>query len=164
MLSTSSSFPPLSDIDSILATRRPPLGVGSQEGKLGNTDAEKRPAARVLVVEDDWFAGMDMQGALQDAGFTVLELATTAEEAIEAARVHEPDIIIMDVRLVGERDGVDAALEIGRRFGIRCLFVSAFVDPELRSRAEPAHPFGWLTKPIGGETLVAAVRNALARQ
>lgn len=164
MLSTSPSFPPLCNVDSSLATRRPPLGDHSHEGKLRNMDAEKRPAARVLVVEDDWFAGMDMQGALQDAGFTMLELATSAEEAVEAARAHEPDIIIMDIRLVGERDGVDAALEIGRRFAIRCLFVSAFVDPQLRSRAEPARPFGWLTKPIAGETLVTAVTDALGRE
>lgn len=164
MLSAPPSFPPLSDIGNILATRRPPFGDPSHEGRLSNTDAEKRPAARVLVVEDDWFAGTDMEAALQDAGFTVLELATNAEEAIEGARAHEPDIIIMDVRLVGERDGVDAALEIGRRFGIRCLFVSAFVDTELRSRAEPARPFGWLTKPIAGETLVTAVRKALGRE
>lgn len=164
MHSMSSSFLPQPGIDSILALRRPPLGDRSQEGQLRNTDAEKRPAARVLVVEDDWFAGMDMISALQDAGFAVLELATSAEEAIEAACVNEPDIIIMDVRLVGERDGVDTALEIGRRFGIRCLFVSAFVDKGLRSRAEPVRPFGWLTKPVAGETLVTAVRNALARE
>lgn len=163
MLSTSPSSPHPLDIDSILAPRRPPFGEGPHEGSERSPDAEKRPAARILVVEDDWFAGMDLQGALQDAGFTVLELATTAEEAIEAARLYDPDIIIMDVRLVGARDGVDAALEISRRYAIRCLFVSAYVDPALRSRAEPARPFGWLTKPITGETLVTAVRQALSR-
>ena len=163
MVSISPSFPPPLDIDSILATRRPPFDPRSDDASERNADAEKRPAARVLVVEDDWFAGMDIQGALQDAGFTVLDLATTAEEAVEAARIHEPDIIIMDVRLVGERDGIDAALEICRRCAIRCLFVSAYVDPELRSRAEPARPFGWLTKPITGEAVVAAVRDALER-
>lgn len=114
-------------------------------------------------VEDDWFAAMDMQAALQDAGYDVFEIVTSATEAIEAAGNCKPDLILMDVRLVGHRDGVDAALEIRQRFDIQCLFVTAYVDPALRSRAEAARPLGWLTKPIAGESLVAAVGEALGR-
>jgi two-component system, response regulator PdtaR len=161
MFSTAPVFPPLLDIDAILATRGPPFDDGSKQSSERKTDADQRPGARILVVEDDWFAGMDMQSALQDAGYHVLELVTSADEAIEAAGDYKPDLIIMDIRLVGKRDGVDAALEIGRRFDIRCLFVTAFVDPALRSRAEAARPFGWLTKPISREALVGAVRDAL---
>jgi two-component system, response regulator PdtaR len=160
MLSTAPVFPPLLGIDTILAPRSPPFDDDSKESQP-KTDTDKRAAARILVVEDDWFAGTDMQAALHDAGYNVLELVTTADEAIEAAGDYKPDLIIMDIRLVGKRDGVDAALEIGRRFDIRCLFVTAFVDPSLRSRAETARPFGWLTKPISREALVVAVRDAL---
>jgi two-component system, response regulator PdtaR len=161
MFSTAPMVPPLLDIDSILATRSPPFDDDPNERSERKTDADKRPGSRILVVEDDWFAGTDMQAALQNAGYNVLELVTSANEAIEAAGDYKPDLIIMDVRLVGNRDGVDAALEIGRRFDIRCLFVTAFVDPALRSRAEAARPFGWLTKPISREALVEAVRDAL---
>lgn len=156
--------PPVLDIDSILAPRRPPFGDAPEPGDERSTDAEKRTAPRILVVEDDWFAGMDIQSSLQDAGYQVLDLAASAEQAIEAAGEHEPDIVIMDVRLAGERDGIDAALEIARRFDVRSLFVTAYSDPGLRSRAEPARPFGWLTKPVAGEALIAAVRDALARR
>jgi two-component system, response regulator PdtaR len=163
MLSSSPSLPPLTDIDRILTTRRPPFDGRSNEGKEQKTDADRGVAARILVVEDDWFAATDMQGALRDAGYDVLEVVTSATEAIEAAGECKPDLILMDVRLVGHRDGVDAALEISQRFGIRCLFVTAYVDPALRLRAEAARPLGWLTKPIPGENLVAAVREALGR-
>lgn len=162
MLSTQLALPSVPEVDSILAPRRPPFDYRSVQSKE-QRDADKRPAARILIVEDDWFAGTDMQAALQDAGYDVPDLATTADEAVAAAGHCEPDLVVMDVRLVGERDGVDAALEIARRFGIRSLFVSAYADAALRSRAEPARPVGWLTKPISGEQLVAAVRDALRR-
>jgi len=163
MQSSPLSLPSAPDVGSILAPRRLPFGDPSSESREREADADKRPAARILIVEDDWFAGTDMEAALQDAGYDVPELVTSADEAVAAAGDCEPDLVIMDVRLVGERDGVDAALEIARRFGIRSLFVSAYVDSALRTRAEPARPVGWLTKPISGEQLVAAVRNALRR-
>lgn len=164
MPAISPSFPPGLNIDSILATRRPPSSGRSKDDDKRKTHADERVLARILVVEDDWFVGMDMQAALQEAGYGVLEVVTSASEAIEAAGDYRPDLIIMDVRLVGSGDGVDAALEIGRRFGIRSLFVTAYVDPALKSRAEAARPMGWLTKPISGEALVAAVRDALGRR
>lgn len=147
----------------MLATRRPPAGSRKSEAGSQSTGADKHAGGRILVVEDDWFAGMDMEAALDQAGYDVMGVVMSAEEAIESAGESRPDLVLMDVRLVGARDGVDAALEIARRFGIRCLFVTAFVDPALKARAEPARPLGWLTKPISGETLVAAVRDALAR-
>lgn len=147
----------------MLATRRPRTGIRGGEATTPGTGAHEAAATRILVVEDDWFAGMDMEAALHDAGYDVLELVTSAEEAVAAAASNAPDLIVMDIRLVGSRDGVDAALEIAHRFGIRCLFVTAFVDPALKSRAEPARPFGWLTKPISGESLVAAIKDALGR-
>jgi DNA-binding NarL/FixJ family response regulator len=164
MLRASAPPPHLLPSTSLLVTRQPKFGSRATEAGEPGTGAHGHAGTRVLVVEDDWFAGMDMDAALDLAGFDVLGVVISAEEAIEAAGESRPDLILMDVRLVGARDGVDAALEIGRRFGIRCLFVTAFVDPALRTRAEPARPIGWLTKPISGESLVAAVRAALARQ
>jgi two-component system, response regulator PdtaR len=117
----------------------PASQVGSRATEAGDpsTGADGHAGTRILVVEDDWFAGMDMEAALDQAGFDVLGVVMSAEEAIEAAGESRPDLILMDVRLVGARDGVDAALEIGRRFGIRCLFVTAFVDPALRRGPSP---------------------------
>jgi DNA-binding NarL/FixJ family response regulator len=67
----------------------------------------------------------------------------------------------MDIRLAGDRDGVDAALEIFRTLGIRSLFASAHGDAQVRARAEAARPLGWVAKPYRVATLLAAVEEAL---
>jgi len=63
----------------------------------------------------------------------------------------------MDVRLVGDRDGVEAATEIWQRFAIRSLFVSANLDADARTKAAAANPVGFLEKPFTRERLLAAV-------
>ena len=117
---------------------------------------------RILVAEDDMFVGVQYEDALSEAGFEVLDIATTAKEVIEIAQDQNPVLAIMDIRLAGSPDGVEAALEIYRRFGIRSIFATAFSDPEVRARAEPARPLAWLSKPVAYPRLVAAVRAALS--
>jgi CheY-like chemotaxis protein len=67
----------------------------------------------------------------------------------------------MDIRLSGERDGVDAAIEIRRRLGIATLFASAHADPATRARADAADPVGWVVKPYRVATMVEAVARAV---
>src|SRR5215475_8318597 len=81
---------------------------------------------RILVAEDDLFVGVQYEDALSEAGFEVLDIATTAKEVIEIAQDQKPVLAIMDIRLAGSPDGVEAALEIHRRFGIRSIFATAF--------------------------------------
>jgi len=116
---------------------------------------------RVLIVEDDFLVSSDMEAELTDAGFAIVGIATSAQEAIELAAAEAPHLVIMDIRLDGTRDGVDAALEIFRSRGIRSLFASAYYDAETRRRAEPSSPLGWIAKPYPMRTLVAAVRDAM---
>jgi DNA-binding NarL/FixJ family response regulator len=113
---------------------------------------------RILVVEDDWMIAMEIEAALADAGFTVLGTAASADAAVAMAITRRPDLVLMDIRLEGLRDGIDAAGEIYERLGTRCLFISANADPSTRRRAESTHPLGWLPKPFSSRQLVAAVR------
>ena len=82
--------------------------------------------------------------------------------ALALAMTQKPTLVLMDIRLAGQRDGIDAAIEIYRVLGTRCLFTSAHSDGLARSRAEPAQPVGWLQKPYSMARLVDAVRQALA--
>jgi DNA-binding NarL/FixJ family response regulator len=116
---------------------------------------------RVLIVEDDFLVSGDMEAGLTDAGFSVVGIATSVKEAIELAAAEEPHLIIMDIRLDGPGDGVEAAIEIFKSRGIRSLFASAYYDAETRRRAEPSSPLGWIAKPYPMDALVAAVRNAM---
>lgn len=118
--------------------------------------------ASLLIVEDDWFIGAEIEAAAQAAGYRIVDIVATAERAVAAALEHLPDLALMDIRLAGARDGVDAALEIRRRADIPSLFVSAHQDPEVRLRAEAARPAGWLSKPFTDAQLLGAIRQALA--
>lgn len=117
----------------------------------------------VLVVEDNYFVASEFEAALTDAGIEVVGMAPSAKDAIAIARTKRPTLAIMDVRLQGQRDGIDVALEMLRTAGTRCLFVTAYGDAQTRARAENAAPLGWLSKPIPKQSLVAAVKEALAK-
>jgi DNA-binding NarL/FixJ family response regulator len=140
----------------------------SDDGATSAQDSRERPDGprakpRILLVEDDFLVGMEIEAGLRDAGCEVIGVAATAEEAVMLAESKRPLLVVMDIRLAGERDGVDAALEIERRLGIRSLFASAHGDAEVRARAAAARPLGWIGKPYRVAALVAAVRHALAR-
>jgi DNA-binding NarL/FixJ family response regulator len=138
--------------------------TGSPSSKAESAERKSEPAARprILVVEDDYLVGMEIEAGLSEAGYEVIGVAATAEEALSLAESGRPLLAIMDIRLAGARDGVDAALEIHRRLGIRPVFASAHVDAEVRARAEGARPLAWIAKPYRVSTLVQAVRKALA--
>ncbi len=116
---------------------------------------------RILVVEDDYFVAMDLEGGLRDAGMQVLGPVPTAEEALAIAKAERPTLAVMDIRLAGEKDGIDAALALYRELGIRCIFASAHVEPPYRQRAAAAAPLGWVQKPYSVDALVAVVKKAL---
>jgi DNA-binding NarL/FixJ family response regulator len=144
----------------------PPGGAGARPIVLQPQDdrvSADRDPARILIVEDDYLAAADTESGLTEAGFQVVGIAATAGEAIGLARSERPELIIMDIRLAGVRDGVEAALEIFRDCGIRCVFATAHHDAQVRARARPAEPLGWLPKPYTSYALIATVRSALAQ-
>jgi two-component system, response regulator PdtaR len=116
---------------------------------------------RVLIVEDQYFVAMDCEQHLSDAGFECIGFATTAAEALSRAQRDHPDLIIMDIRLADEVDGVQAAIRIYDELGIRSIFASGHADSVVRKAAERAHPFGWLDKPYTGDDLIRAARKAV---
>jgi two-component system, response regulator PdtaR len=120
--------------------------------------ADPLPRKRILIVEDEFLIAWTAEEALVSEGFEVVGVAATFEEAIGLAERERPDLVLMDIRLASARDGVEAAIEIRRRFGLASLFTSANQDPENVARAQAAEPAGWLPKPYAIESLVEAVR------
>jgi DNA-binding NarL/FixJ family response regulator len=118
---------------------------------------------RILIVEDQYFVAIDNELTLRSGGFEVVGLATTAKEAIELAECGRPDLVLMDIRLASRADGVEAAVAIYQRFGVRSLFTSGHADEQVREEAEHARPLGWLDKPYTSDALLAAVKQALAQ-
>lgn len=126
------------------------------------TDEAKKPT--VLIVEDEYLVALQSEIALRDAGFEIVGIVSAADEAVDVARAERPNVVIMDIRLVGERDGIDAALEIYQATGIRCVFATAHSDPETLRRARAAEPVGWLPKPYTSGQLARVARDTLKAQ
>lgn len=112
------------------------------------------------MVEDDYFVALDLEHRLHEAGFFVVGVARTAEEAIDMAS-RQPDLAIVDIRLAGTRDGIDAAIELLAKSGVRSIFASAHGDQKTRERAEQARPLGWITKPYSWPSLLSLLQAAL---
>jgi len=136
-----------------------PIAPAPQPGTIRDTG--QRGRCRVLVVEDNVFVAQQCQCVLTKAGYEVTGIVSTAEEAIEHALQQRPDMVLMDIYLRGPRDGVEAALEIFERSGIRSIYASAVSDAQMQARALLAQPLAWLPKPFSDRKLVATVNVAL---
>ena len=123
---------------------------------------QPRDKDRILIIEDDLLIASQMEAALLGAGFGVIGAVATGEEALELAKAQMPDLAVVDIKLAGDRDGVDTAIALFRSHGVRCIFSSAYSDQHARRRAEPAAPLGWLQKPYSMASLTNAVRVALS--
>lgn len=120
-------------------------------------------APRVLIVEDDYVVGLELEAGLAEAGFEVVGVANSAAEAVRLAISEAPMLAVMDIRLAGRRDGVDAALEMFDACGVRCVFATAHHDAETRARAAKAAPLGWLPKPYQLDSLISMINSAVAQ-
>ena len=120
--------------------------------------------AKLLVVEDDYLVAAQMEQALTEAGFDIAGVVASAEDAIETAVAERVSLVIMDIRLAGRRDGIDAAVELFKHHGIRSIFATAHADAESRKRAASAEPLGWLQKPYTMASLIESVKKSLSGQ
>jgi DNA-binding NarL/FixJ family response regulator len=118
-------------------------------------------ARRILIVEDEMFVALDIEAVVIKAGHKVVGFAGTAERAVTMADEMRPDLVLMDIRLPGERDGVDAAIEIRQRFDIPSLIISAYSDAETRARATPARALGFIPKPFDHALLALALNGGM---
>ena len=130
-------------------------------GESGRSGTRLGDSGRILIVEDDLLIASQMEAALSDGGFEIAGTASTGKEALQLAHAKSPTLVVMDIRLVGDLDGIDTALELFRLHGIRCIFASAYSDQDAQRRAAPAAPLGWLQKPYSMASLTAKVRAAI---
>ncbi len=148
-------------IDRQTPRRAQPFAALARDDALG-VEAKPDRGRRILVVEDDFLVASEMEVALQIAGFAVTGIAASADEAVALAQTAAPDLAIIDIRLHGARDGVDAAVVLFREHAIPCIFATAHADDAVRARAAAASPRGWLQKPYTMPLLIELVRRALA--
>ena len=119
--------------------------------------------ASLLIVEDDGILAAHLQTTLDRLGYTTFGPVATGEEAVLLAREHGPELILMDIELAGQQNGIEAAKEIGSWSDIPVLFLTGFSQEPLLEQAKHAAPYGYLIKPVAERELVAAITMALQR-
>lgn len=115
----------------------------------------------VLVVDDERIVTRDLEEILVQMGYDVVGTASSGEEAIEKARELHPDMILMDIMMPGNKDGITAGVEIGAELGIPVVFVTAYSDIEILERAKDATPYGYIVKPFQTQQLRSTIEMAL---
>ncbi|MBI2919290.1 MAG: response regulator [Chloroflexi bacterium] len=121
------------------------------------------PSARILVVEDESIVAMDIQTRLGRLGYSVVGVAASAEGAIAKAGETRPDLVLMDIRLEGEMDGIEAAGRIRSDFNIPVVYVTAYADEETLQRAKVTEPFGYILKPFETRELFTTIEMGLCK-
>lgn len=121
----------------------------------------KDTKARILIVEDEGITAMDLKMRLTNLGYEVVGIADTGEGAIALADEKRPDLILMDIMLKGEMDGIQAAEHIKPALGIPVIFLTAYADNTTLRRAKVTEPYGYILKPFEERELHTNIQVAL---
>lgn len=117
----------------------------------------------ILVVEDEVVVARDIAAQLKECAFNPVGFATRGEQAIALSHALKPDLVLMDIKLPGAMDGIEAADAIYRQLGIPVVFLTAFSAPGVLARAKEVQPFGFLHKPFTQRELATCIEMALCR-
>ena len=123
----------------------------------------KTSKLNILVVEDESLVAKALTVTLMRLGHEVTSIASTGEDAVQRAEEEKPDLILMDIILDGEMDGIDAVKAICSRSQIPFIYVTAHADQNTKQRADQTKPYGYLIKPYKEKELEAAICEAVAR-
>ncbi len=116
---------------------------------------------KVLIVEDEWLISEVMKTLLERLNYEVTDVAVSEEEAIEKIEENLPDVILMDIVLMGAMDGIETAGQIRSRWDIPIIFQSAYSEEKILERAKMTNPFGYLVKPVKEKELHSTIQMAL---
>ena len=118
---------------------------------------------RILVVEDETIVGEDIRRRLETLGYTVSAVVSSGEEAIKEAEGNDPDLVLMDIVLKGDMDGIEAAELIRTKCDIPVVYITAYADEKLQQRAEATKPYGYILKPFEDRELHTTIEMALSK-
>ncbi len=118
---------------------------------------------KILVVEDEKIIAINLKESLESLGYTVPAIAASGEKAIEKATEFRPDLVLMDIWLKGNMDGIEAAQQIWEHLKIPTIYVTGHSDQSTVERAKITAPFGYILKPVKEQALYVAIETALQR-
>ncbi len=116
---------------------------------------------KVLIVEDEHIVALGIKKMLKNMGYRVPSIASTGEEAISKADTTFPDLILMDIMLKGEMDGIEAADQIHKHKDVPVVYLTAYSDEKILQKAKPTNPYGYIIKPFEEIKLRTTIELAL---
>jgi two-component system, response regulator PdtaR len=141
--------------------------------KLDDTKLQSNPGgpslqaeptkAKILVVEDDKNVAAVLEARLESFGYDVCDIAATGQKAIESALQLNPEIILMDILLEGEMNGIEAADKIRAQSDVPVIFLTCLNDPDVLARAIGTNPYGYLVKPYDNAALKSSIEITLIK-
>jgi CheY-like chemotaxis protein len=117
--------------------------------------------ARILVVEDERITAKNIKNQLEKFGYDVPDVVSSGEEAIQKAIETHPDLVLMDIKLKGEMDGIAAAEQIKKSFNIPVIYLTAYSDDDTLHRAKVTEPYSYILKPLREKELQTNIEVAL---
>jgi CheY-like chemotaxis protein len=122
-----------------------------------------QPSPAILIVEDERIVAKDLQQTLMEMGYDAFAIASSAEEAVAYACTKCPDVVLMDIRIKGQDDGIQTAAILKKKFPVSVIYLTAHADEAMIDRAKRTEPDGYLLKPVQSVELRSMIEIAYTR-
>ncbi len=117
--------------------------------------------SRILIVEDEGIVAVDLKQMLEKLGYVVLAIANNGKDAIKKIGEANPDLILMDIVIKGEMDGIETAQQIRVLYDIPVIYTTAYFDDAILERAKITRPYGYIVKPFYEGELISSIEMAV---
>ncbi len=138
-----------------------PSGSRVMNSQLINNSSHKTINSRILLVEDEVIIALYIQSVLNKYGYEKTDIVSNADDCLRLLMENDYDLIIMDISIEGDRDGVETAFIINSKYDIPLIFLTAYSDSDMLEKAKRANPYGYIIKPINAKELYAMVEMSI---
>lgn len=128
-----------------------------------NSEANAQKPTRILVVEDVNNVATVLKARLESYGYEICDVVNTGQKAIDSTLRYKPDLILMDIMLEGEMNGIEAAARIQKQTNVPIIYLSCLSDQKVMDRAIETNPYGYIVKPYDSAELRFSIENALRK-
>ena len=137
--------------------------LNDRTGPVPSMEEKERRSARIAVVEDEIIIAADIRSILVKEGYDVVAIIHSGDEAIELLPGLKPDLVLMDIILGGNVDGIEASLSIRSSIDVPIVFLTAHSDQKTLDRAKQTGPYGYILKPVNRNEIISTIETVLYR-
>jgi len=120
-------------------------------------------ANKILIVEDEAVVSLDVTRRLEKMGYEVMGRVASGEEALDLIEKERPDLVLMDINLQGEMDGIETATKLYKEYNLPVIYLTAYAGESTLERAKESKPYAYILKPFKERELHAAIEIAISR-